>query len=78
MVVGYVFIDVAPSTEFEIYTKLLKIPEIQDVYVLFGEHDLIAKVESNSYSSLGDLVQKQIRDIEGIVYTKTAPEINMK
>ena len=74
MVVGYVFIDAAPSTEFEIYTKLLEIPQIKDVHVLFGEHDLIAKIESDNYSQLADLVRQEIRDIAGILGTKTAPE----
>ena len=75
MVVGYVFIDTAPSTEFEIYTKLLEIPQIKDVHVLFGEHDLIAKIESDTYNQLADLVRQEIRDIAGILGTKTAPEI---
>ncbi|UCC41420.1 MAG: Lrp/AsnC ligand binding domain-containing protein [Thermoplasmata archaeon] len=78
MVVGYVFIGAAPSTEFGIYTKLLEIPQIKDVHVLFGEYDLIAKIESDSYNQLADLVEKEIRDIDGIVNTKTAPEFKMQ
>jgi DNA-binding Lrp family transcriptional regulator len=75
MVVGYVFIGAAPSKEFDIYTQLLKIPEIRDVHVLYGEYDLIAKVESDNYPHLANVVFNQIRDIEGILQTKTAPEI---
>jgi DNA-binding Lrp family transcriptional regulator len=75
MVVGYVFIDAAPTKEFDIYTQLLKIPQIRDVHVLYGEYDLIAKVESDDYPQLADVVFNRIRDIKGIVQTKTAPEI---
>jgi DNA-binding Lrp family transcriptional regulator len=77
MVVGYVFINAAPSTEFDIYTKLLEIPEIKDVHVLFGQHDLIAKIESDNYNQLANLVRDNIREIDGILYTKTAPEVTL-
>jgi len=78
MVVGYVFIDAAPSKEFDIYTKLLEIPQIRDVHVLFGQHDLIAKIESDDYLQLADVVYEKIREIDGIIGTKTAPEAILK
>ena len=78
MVIGYVFIDAAPSTEFNIYTKLMEIPQIRDVHVLFGQYDLIAKVESDDYLQLANVISQKIREIEGIVGTKTAPEAIIK
>lgn len=78
MVVGYVFIDVAPSKEFDICTQLMEIPQIRDVHLIFGEHDLVVKVESDSYNQLADIVYQRIREIRGIIHTKTAPEVLVK
>jgi anthranilate phosphoribosyltransferase len=74
MVVGYVFIDAVPSKEFAIYTQLLEMPQIKDVHIISGQYDLIAKVEFDTYKQLTDFITEQIRVINGIVSTKTAPE----
>ena len=64
-------IDIEPSREKEVYQKLIKIEHIVELYPLFGEYDLIAKVEADSYDAIGDLVVSKIRTIEGVKATKT-------
>jgi DNA-binding Lrp family transcriptional regulator len=71
MPIGYVLINTAPAHEHEIYTKLSKIPEIVEVHPLFGEFDLIAKVEPEDFEKLGTLVVEKIRSIKGVIDTKT-------
>ena len=71
MAIGFVLINTAPAHEHEVYTKLSKIPEIVELHPLFGEFDLIAKVEPEDFEKLGELVVKKIRSIKGVIDTKT-------
>ena len=71
MAIGYVLINTAPAHEHEVYTKLSKIPEIVELHPLFGEFDLIAKVEPEDFEKLGELVVNKIRSIKGVIDTKT-------
>lgn len=41
------------------------------MYPLFGDYDLIAKVEASTFDEIGDVVVKHIRSIEGVKATKT-------
>ena len=53
MAVGFVLISTAPAHEQEVYNKLSKIPEIIELHPLFGEFDLIAKIEADDFDKLG-------------------------
>jgi DNA-binding Lrp family transcriptional regulator len=71
MAIGFVLINAAPAHEHEVYTKLSKVPEIVEVHPLFGEFDLIAKIDAEDFEKLGELVVEKIRSIEGVIDTKT-------
>ena len=71
MAIGFVLIKAAPAYEHEVYNQLLKIPEIIELHPLFEEFDLIAKIESENFEKLGDIVINKIRSITGIIDTKT-------
>ena len=71
MAIGFVLINAAPAHEHEVYTKLSKVPEIVEVHPLFGEFDLIAKIEAEDFEKLGELVLNKIRSIKGVIDTKT-------
>ena len=71
MAIGFVLINAAPAHEHEVYTKVSKVPEIVEVHPLFGEFDLIAKIEAEDFEKLGEIVLKKIRSIEGVIDTKT-------
>ena len=38
---------------------------------MFGEYDLIAKIEADDFEKLGEVVVSKIRLIEGVIDTKT-------
>ena len=71
MAIGYVLISAALAHEHEVYTKLSKVPEIVELYPLFGEFDLIAKIKTRDFEKLGEIVVKKIRSIKGVIDTKT-------
>ncbi len=69
--IGFVLIDIEPNREKEVYEKLIKLPRIVELYPLFGEYDLIAKVEADSFDTIGDFVVQSIRSVDGVKATKT-------
>ena len=71
MAVGFVLISTAPGKEHEVYNELKKIPEIIELHPLFGEFDLIAKLETKDFNELGEIVVEKIRMIDGVIDTKT-------
>ena len=71
MAIGFVLITAAPAHEHEVYNKLSKVPEIVELHPLFGEFDIIAKIEADDFESLGNIVVNKIRTIECIIDTKT-------
>jgi len=71
MPVGFVLISTAPAKEHQVYNELMKIKEIVELHPLFGEYDLIAKVEAKDLDDLGKIVVEKIRSIDGVADTKT-------
>jgi DNA-binding Lrp family transcriptional regulator len=71
MAIGFVLINVAPAHEHEVYNKLSKIPQIVELHPLFGEYDLIAKIEADDFEELGTIIVNKIRSITGVLDTKT-------
>jgi DNA-binding Lrp family transcriptional regulator len=71
MAIGFILISTAPAKEHGVYNALLKVPEITELHPLFGEYDLIAKVESKDFDTLGEIVVNKIRTIDGVADTKT-------
>jgi len=71
MAIGFVLINVAPAHEHDVYNKLSKIPQIIELHPLFGEYDLIAKIEADDFEELGTIIVNKIRSITGVLDTKT-------
>jgi DNA-binding Lrp family transcriptional regulator len=71
MAVGFVLIGVEPQRERQVQDTLMKVEEVVELYPLFGEYDLIAKVEAPDYDSIGEVVLSKIRTIQGVRATKT-------
>ena len=71
MATGFVLISTSPAKEHEVYNELLKVKSVVELHPLFGEYDLIAKVNSDDYNALGQIVVDDIRSIQGVVETKT-------
>jgi len=71
MSIGFILIKAAPALEHEVYTKILKVPQIIELHPLFGEYDLIAKIEAENFEKLGEIVINNIRSVKGVIDTKT-------
>lgn len=71
MAVGFVLVTTMPGKEHEIYLTMKKIPEVKEIYPVFGDYDIIAKIDAKDIETLGNVVVGKIRSIPGIAETKT-------
>ena len=71
MAVGYVLINVAPGKEHLAYLAVKDLQYVVDVTLLFGDHDLIIKLEADSLAVIAKAVVETIRQVPGITDTKT-------
>ena len=71
VVLGFVLINVEPHEEKNVCNTLECIPEVLENHLLFGEYDLIVKVQSDDFNQLGKVVSEKIRTIPGVVDTTT-------
>jgi hypothetical protein len=76
MAIEFVLIDTAPGKTESVYHELEKlmnetdVPAIRYLHPLFGEHDLIVKVEANDFNEMGLYVTDEIIPTHGIISTK--------
>jgi len=56
-------------TQREVAEKIANLPEIQEVHIIAGDWDIIAKVREKDVESLGKVVLDKIREIKGIKET---------
>ena len=71
MIVGFVLINADLLRKDKICSELLGTSEVVEVNCIFGEYDLIVKLEVDSFDSLAKVVADKIKIIEGILDTKT-------
>ena len=71
MAVGYVLLNVTPGVEYDVYVQLKDLECVADVTVLFGDYDLIVKLVAEDLSSIATAVVNSIRQIPGVINSKT-------
>lgn len=72
MPIAYVLVKVGAGAEAKVFEALMKIKCVEEVNVVYGEFDLIAKVNARSMDELRDVVVNQIRGVRGVERTETA------
>ena len=71
MAIGFALLSISPQKEKEVYDALQHITEIVEMHPLFGEFDILVKIECPDIDSIGEVVIKKIRSLSGIVDSKT-------
>lgn len=69
--IAYVLVNASPQLEHSVYNTLIKIDKISEVHPLFGEYDIIIKIEADDTDTISNIIISQIRTIEGVLATKT-------
>ena len=68
---AYIMMNIKSGSEDEVCEKLLKYEEIEEVSTIYGEFDVIAKVEAKDMNGLDNLIVRRLRSIPDILLTAT-------
>ena len=71
MVVVYTLARVKPHKDREVYDKMRSLPPVKEIVTVYGEYDLIAKLELESLEALDHFIFNTIRAIDGVEATMT-------
>jgi DNA-binding Lrp family transcriptional regulator len=71
MAIGFALLSISPLHEKTVYEILGRVPEIVELHPLFGEFDILVKIECNDIDSIGEVVINKIRSTKGVMDTKT-------
>jgi DNA-binding Lrp family transcriptional regulator len=77
LVIGFIFIKIESKKEVKVFRALRKVPEIKELTPLFGEYDVIAKLEAKDFNVLSSIVLTKMRKISGVIETKTLPGVKI-
>jgi len=68
---AYIMINCELGSESSVIAQLKSIPGIKEVLGVFGNYDILAKIQAPSIKSLRDIITFQIRKIPEIHCTTT-------
>ena len=72
MAIGFALLSISPLYEKDVFEALdKKISEVIEVHPLFGEYDILVKINCENIDSIGEIVIKKIRSLKGVTDTKT-------
>ena len=71
MPLAFVLINAKLGSEEEVVKELKKLPNVKEVYVVYGVYDLIVKVEAESLDKLKEYIFSRIRQMDKIRSTLT-------
>ena len=66
MVQAVVLLNVYPGKEFHVKQEITKLKEVKTCRITYGEYDIVIEVNTDKVSSLGSLITKKIRSVEGV------------
>jgi len=70
-ILAYVLFKVGSGTEREVCQKLVEFDEIIQADIVFGEYDVLAKIETQNLADLEEFVSKKIRNVPDVLVTST-------
>jgi len=71
MAIGFALLSISPLHEKAVFEALNNMAEVTEVHPLFGEYDILLKIECGDIDTIGEVVIKKIRSLKGIVDSKT-------
>jgi Lrp/AsnC family transcriptional regulator for asnA, asnC and gidA len=65
-VVSLALLKTVSEKHDEVQKELEALPEVTDIYVVFGEYDFIIKISGKDLSQIDDVMREKIKMIEGV------------
>jgi DNA-binding Lrp family transcriptional regulator len=70
-VLAYVLFKVSSGSEREVCQKLIEFDEVLRADIIFGEYDVVAKVETPELDKLEEFVSLKVRNVPNVLVTST-------
>ncbi len=67
----FILIVVKPGNEEKVFNKLKDNPRVREIYRLYGEYDIVVRIEVNSIRELDEFHDSVLRRIKEIEMTET-------
>ena len=71
MPLAWVLISCEPGRERDVYVHLLSMPTVSEVSVVYGELDLVARIDFNDEKEMATTLIVDMRTVGGIRKTET-------
>ena len=71
MPLAWVLISCEPGRERDVYVHLLSMPTVSEVSVVYGELDLVARIDFDDEKEMAKTLIVDMRTVEGIRKTET-------
>jgi len=71
MPLAFLLINANLSTEDKVIRELQRIANVKESYVVYGDYDVVAKVEAESMEKLKELITWKIRRLDNVRSTLT-------
>jgi DNA-binding Lrp family transcriptional regulator len=68
---AFILLKTEPARERDVYLQLQELREVIETHALYGEFDLLAKVEADSAKGLTEMLISTMRTIDGVRETQT-------
>ena len=68
---AYILITTKSGSEKEVLAALKKSENVTDAQIVYGEYDLVVKVEVDDITKLNEFLLESVRTINGIKKTST-------
>ena len=69
MLTCFVLINAEAKKEDEVYNALASIKEVEGIREVFGQYDLICRVEAKNLKEIRKIIINEIRNVPGIIAT---------
>ena len=71
MITCFILIRVEANKEDEVYDSLAKVKQIEGIREVFGEYDMIARIEAKNLKEMRSIIISQVRSVPGVLATTT-------
>ena len=68
---AYILITTATGKENSVLDRIRDLPELTEAHQLFGQYDIIARMETEDYDRLCDVVLQKVRSVQGVMGSRT-------
>ena len=71
MPLAWVLLQCLPGKERDVYVQLLDMPAVSEVSVVYGELDLVARIDFEDEKEMSRTLIEEMRHISGVKKTET-------